>query len=198
MKEKEKVSSHVPSPSLGLFCQQTKGGLLLVSLLLHNSLPLRGSVFTQYSTDSFKTNVLIHWLPRELRCLCRWCLPEQAPARPHTGSSSCDKGKLYCLDSDRGGRWGSSFLAGVSQAFPCSFFLCHHTQDINLLIFPERLVAHISVRWCGIVPLVLPGEECATHDVLERPFDVGRGKSSSPFNAFPFIPLGVTLPCVIC
>ena len=43
-----------------------------------------------------------------------------------------------------------------------------------------------------IVPLGLSGEDRATHDVLERPFDVARGKSSSLFNAFPFIPLGAT------
>lgn len=59
------------------------------------------------------------------------------------------QGKLYRLDSYRGGRWGSSFLAGVSQAFPRPFFLCHHTQDISLPIFLKRLVAPVSV-WCGI------------------------------------------------
>lgn len=88
LRVKENGVSRVRSPSLGLFSPQTQGGFLsawLFSCTIPSRLPPRGSVFTQHSTDSFKTNVLIHWLPREPAPL-QWCRPEQAPARLQAGA----------------------------------------------------------------------------------------------------------------
>lgn len=155
LRVKENGVSRVPSPSLRLFSPQTQGGLLLAwlfSCTIPSSLPPRGSVFTQHSTDSFKTNVLIRWLPREPAPL-QWCRPEQAPARLQAGAFL-----LWVLSRRQRKVALSAFLQTRKNACLALPFLLTSPHPRNQSCFSKRLAVHV-VMWYGIYcAAVLSGE----------------------------------------